>query len=208
VVSERGGRNVVVDKQRADQSGTPRSEVGLAHPSCASRQRRYGPANQFHLLSMAETRSARPAPARPAETTPGDGDPGRTAEWLAQVAQQGLGPDQIRAAVALAWLGRQRDGGEPQSWIWTEEPQGSTDLACLRQRLEVIQLALQTGAPLSTAEVTRLLGARPGSDVVERGGLRARRVSRNVWKLSRSSEGRESSGGSVVPFSEGFRRRL
>lgn len=157
---------------------------------------------------MAEKRSARPAEASAAETIPGDADAVRAAEWLAQAAQQGLGPDQILACIALGWLGRQRDGVGPQTWVWNEEPQGTADLASLRQRLEVIQLAVQTGAPLSTAEVTKLLGARPGADLVERGGLRARRISRNVWKLSRSGEGREASGGSVVPFSEGFRRRL
>ena len=45
------------------------------------------------------------------------------------------------------------------------------------------------------------------AEVVERGGLRARRMSRNVWKLSRAGESREGSG-SVVAFSDGFRRRL
>jgi S1-C subfamily serine protease len=37
----------------------------------------------------------------------------------------------------------------------------------------------------------------------QRGGLRARRLSRNVWKLSRAAEEGERGG-----FSEGFRRRL
>jgi len=158
---------------------------------------------------MAEKRSARPAEAAAAETISGDADAGRAAEWLAQAAQQGLGPEQLLACIALGWMGRQRESGEGQTWIWNEEPQGPADLGSLRQRLEVIQLAVQTGAPLTTAEVTKLMGARPGADLVERGGLRARRISRNVWKLSRSGEGREASGGgSVVPFSEGFRRRL
>jgi len=157
---------------------------------------------------MAEKRSARHAEATAAEAIPGGGEQGRAAEWLAQAAQQGLGPEQLLACIALGWMGRQRENGEDPTWIWNEEPQGSADLASLRQRLEVIQLAVQTGAPLSTAEVTKLLGARPGAEVVERGGLRARRISRNVWKLSRSGEGRESSGGSVVQFAEGFRRRL
>lgn len=158
---------------------------------------------------MAEKRSARPAEAAAAETISGDADPGRAAEWLAQAAQQGLGPEQLLACIALGWMGRQRESGEGQTWIWNEEPQGPADLGSLRQRLEVIQLAVQTGAPLTTAEVTKLLGARPGADLVERGGLRARRISRNVWKLSRSGEARESSGGgSVVQFAEGFRRRL
>jgi hypothetical protein len=158
---------------------------------------------------MAEKRSARPAEAAAAETITGEGDAGRAADWLAQAAQQGLGPEQLLACIALGWMGRQGANGDSQNWVWTEEPQGAADLASLRQRLEVIQLAVQTGAPLTTAEVTKLMGARPGADLVERGGLRARRISRNVWKLSRSGEGREASGGgSVVQFAEGFRRRL
>ena len=59
------------------------------------------------------------------------------------------------------------------------------DLHSLRQRLELIALAIDTGAPLSTSEVGYLLGARPGSGKAERGGLLAKRISRNVWKLSR-----------------------
>ena len=66
-----------------------------------------------------------------------------------------------------------------------EESQEKTDLLALRQRLEITALAIETGAPLSTAEVTQLLGARPGSEKAERGGLSAKRISRNVWKLSR-----------------------
>jgi hypothetical protein len=95
----------------------------------------------------------------------------------------------------------------PIPWIWNEdEDGGSFDGTTLRHRLELVQLALLTGAPLSTAEVTHLLGARPGSAVVQRGGLTARRLSRNVWKLSRSSE--DSEKASTTSFGEGFRRRL
>jgi hypothetical protein len=128
--------------------------------------------------------------------------------WLAEAVQQGLRPEQLLACIGLGWMGRM--GGDPQSspWIWeAEQDGGQADLAALRQRLELIRLAIETGAPLSTAEVSQLLGARPGTEVVERGGLRARRMSRNVWKLSRVGESREGSG-SVVAFAEGFRRRL
>ena len=162
---------------------------------------------------MAEKRSSRPAEPTSAEPTEAEAIPaqspqGELPDWLAQAAQQGMGPEQLLACLALGWMGRQREGAEQPAWVWTEEPQdGRVDLNDLRQRLEVIQLAVQTGAPLSTAEVTRLLGARPGAELVERGGLRARRISRNVWKLSRSGEAREGAG-SVVSFSDGFRRRL
>ena len=47
-----------------------------------------------------------------------------------------------------------------------------------------------------------LLGARPGTERVERGGLVARRVSRNVWRLSKTDESDRSER------YDGFRRRL
>lgn len=156
---------------------------------------------------MAAKRSAATTATTTAEPIAGEAPIGAMPEWLAQAAQQGLRPEQLLACIGLGWMGRLQEGGDPGPRLWEEGETGRSDLAALRERLEVIQLAVQTGAPLTTAEVTALLGARPGADLVERGGLRARRVSRNVWKLSRSGEGRESSG-SVVPFSEGFRRRL
>ena len=58
----------------------------------------------------------------------------------------------------------------------------------LRQRLELTSLAIETGAPLSTSEVSKLLGVRPGSSKVERGGLIAKKISRNVWRLMKSSQ--------------------
>ena len=76
------------------------------------------------------------------------------------------------------------------NWNWSEsEDGGKADLLSLRQRLELTALAIDTGAPLSTAEVTHLLGARPGAAKTERGGLMARRISRNVWKISRCDQG-------------------
>jgi hypothetical protein len=130
-------------------------------------------------------------------------------EWMTQAVQQGVKPEQALAFIGLGLMGKLADGGKdtPIPWIWNdEEDGGSFDATALRQRLELVQLALQTGAPLSTAEVTHLLGARPGTAVVQRGGLTARRLSRNVWKLSRTAE--ESDRGSSPSFSEGFRRRL
>ena len=58
----------------------------------------------------------------------------------------------------------------------------------LRQRLELTSLAIETGAPLSTSEVSRLLGFRPGASKVERGGLIAKKISRNVWRLTKTSK--------------------
>jgi len=130
-------------------------------------------------------------------------------EWMARAVQQGVKPEQALALIGWGLMGKLADGNKdnPIPWIWNEDVDaGSFDGSALRQRLELVQLALQTGAPLSTAEVAHLLGGRPGSAVVQRGGLTARRLSRNVWKLSRSSEDGER--GSNPAFSEGFRRRL
>ena len=125
-------------------------------------------------------------------------------DWLARAVEQGVKPEQALAFIGLGLMRRLADGGQETSWVWNEEEEGgAADLAGLRQRLELVQLALDTGAPLTTAEVSQLLGARPGAPLVQRGGLRAKRLSRNVWKLSRASEEPERGG-----FSDGFRRRL
>lgn len=152
------------------------------------------------------TAEAATTEATTAEPFPGNGAPNMP-EWMAQAVQQGVKPEQALAFIGLGLMGKLADGGKELSWIWNEDDDGgSVDCTVLRQRLELVQLALQTGAPLSTAEVTHLLGARPGSAVVQRGGLTARRLSRNVWKLSRSSE--DSEKASTTSFGEGFRRRL
>jgi hypothetical protein len=141
--------------------------------------------------------------ARP-RSLPDDKEAAILPEWMAQVAQ-GVQPDQALALIGLGLVGRLGDQNQGP-WIWNgEEDSGGADLKALRQRLELVDLALRTAAPLSTAEVTRLLGARPGAAVVERGGLVARRSGRNVWKLSRSEQPKEQPGGS---FQESWRRRL
>jgi hypothetical protein len=109
-----------------------------------------------------------------------------------------LNAEQTLALVGMGLMRKMAASGE-LPWVWTEsEDGGNCDVGALRQRLELTQLALQTGAPLSTAEVTYLMGVRPGSAEVERGGLRARRVSRNVWKLSEARGGERR--GDVTPF--------
>ncbi len=95
----------------------------------------------------------------------------------------------------------------PGRWIWSDaEDGGSANLTELRQRLELTDLAIKTGAPLSTAEITHLLGVRPGSEQVERAGIRASRISRNVWRLTQIEN---SPAQSTNPFGDDrFRRRL
>lgn len=56
-------------------------------------------------------------------------------------------------------------------------------LLLLRRKLAALRDALELGAPLSTAEVALLLGARPGGPEVVRGRIRAIRQRRNLWTL-------------------------
>ena len=112
----------------------------------------------------------------------------------------GVKPEQALALVGMGLMQKMAANGE-LPWVWSEtEDGGRCDVSGLRQRLELTDLALRTGAPLSTAEVTYLMGARPGAETVERGGLRARRVSRNVWKLSQASGGAAAAGRDNVAF--------
>ncbi len=113
-------------------------------------------------------------------------------------------PEQALALVGMGLLQKMAANGE-LPWVWNEgEDGGACDAGALRNRLELTQLALNTGAPLSTAEITYLMGARPGAAVVERGGLKARRISRNVWKLSQGNGSSETS--SFNGFNDGRRR--
>lgn len=102
---------------------------------------------------------------------------------------QSLKAEQALALIGMGLMRKLAEEGDSLPWRWNGDDEGSTlDAPALRHRLELVDLALRTAAPLSTAEVTHLMGARPGSSVVERGGLIARRQSRNVWILSRSGE--------------------
>ena len=104
---------------------------------------------------------------------------------------------QLKAEQALGLVGLglmqklTTEGKSGLNWL-LEENEEKADLVSLRQRLELTSLAIETGAPLSTAEVTQLLGAKPLSAKAERGGLSAKRISRNVWKLSRLEKDQDS----------------
>jgi hypothetical protein len=118
---------------------------------------------------------------------------------------------EMNAEQALAWIGmglmrKVLADGDSSAWMWGGEDTTAVDIASLRQRLELVDLAVRTAAPLTTAEVTHLLGARPGAPMVERGGLLARRRGRNVWILSRS--GGDGSPATAVHFQETPRRRF
>lgn len=114
-------------------------------------------------------------------------DSATTAEWINRAIDEGVKPEQALAFIGLGLMHR-LGNAEASFAPLGGEPGETADLSALRQRLELTDLAIRTGAPLTTAEVSALLGARPGAAEVERGGLLARRVSRNVWKLSRLAD--------------------
>ena len=67
------------------------------------------------------------------------------------------------------------------SFGWLEEDKiEKVNLKNLRDRLELTQLAINTGAPLTTSEVTALIGAKPGKSKLERAGLMATKIARNL----------------------------
>ncbi len=101
-----------------------------------------------------------------------------------------LKPEQALGLVSLGLMQKLSNEGKlGLNWLLEEdEKEEKVDLVSLRNRLEITSLAIETGAPLSTAEVTQLLGSRPISSKIERGGLTARRISRNVWRLSKAEK--------------------
>jgi len=117
-----------------------------------------------------------------------------------------LNAEQAIGLVSYGLMQRLANEGQVDlPWMDSAGNEAADALRQLRQRLELTALAIDTGAPLTTNEVSLLLGARPGSETVERGGLKARRVSRNVWKLSRLDDSDSSSSS----FRDNrFRRRL
>ena len=97
-----------------------------------------------------------------------------------------LNPEQALGLVSLGLMQKLSDKGiDNLNWLNEDE---KCDTYELRQRLELTSLAIETGAPLSTAEISKLLGVRPGASKIERGGLVAKKLSRNVWRLTKSSQ--------------------
>jgi len=98
-----------------------------------------------------------------------------------------LSPDQKLSLVSLSLMQKLSQKDPSFSWL-DDENSEKIYIKKLRDRLELTQLAIQTGAPLTTAEVSFLMGAKPGKKNVERGGLVATKISRNIWKISKNTE--------------------
>ena len=99
-----------------------------------------------------------------------------------------LSPDQTLGLVSLSLMQKLSQKDPSFSWL-IDENSDKVSLKNLRDRLELTELAINTGAPLSTSEITALIGAKPGKSKLERGGLLAIKSARNVWKLSKISQG-------------------
>tara|TARA_B100000674_G_scaffold67269_1_gene46425 strand:- start:32 stop:400 length:369 start_codon:yes stop_codon:yes gene_type:complete len=98
-----------------------------------------------------------------------------------------LSPDQTLGLVSLSLMQKLSQKDPSFSWLLDKDSE-KENLAKLRDRLELTDLAIKTSAPLSTQEITLLLGAKPGKMKVERGGLLATKISRNVWKISKIND--------------------
>ena len=99
-----------------------------------------------------------------------------------------LSPDQTLGLVSLSLMQKLSQKDPSFSWLGEMKPD-QLNLKNLRDRLELTELAINTGAPLTTSEVSILMGAKPGKSKIERGGLLAIKIARNVWKLSKLSQG-------------------
>ena len=99
-----------------------------------------------------------------------------------------LSPDQTLGLVSLSLMQKLSQKDPSFSWL-VDTKSDQLNLKNLRDRLELTELALKTGAPLTTSEVSILMGAKPGKSKIERGGLLATKIARNVWKLSKLGQG-------------------
>ena len=97
-----------------------------------------------------------------------------------------LSPDQTLGLVSLTLMQKLSQKDPSFSWL-IDDNKDFRNMKNFRNRLELIDLAIKTGAPISTAEVSFLMGAKPGKSRVERGGLIAIKVSRNVWRITKNS---------------------
>ncbi len=98
-----------------------------------------------------------------------------------------LSSEKTLGLVSLSLMQKLSQKDPTFSWL-IDENHESKNLNNLRNRLELTELAIRTGAPLSTSEVSILMGAKPGKSKVERGGLLATKISRNVWKITKLND--------------------
>ena len=90
-----------------------------------------------------------------------------------------------RGEVRIADLQRQPTRQTPQtaSVVLSAPSADSADPAPFLARLEAAERAITSGLGLTTAETAWILGVRPGSSPVTRGGITATRTGWNCWRL-------------------------
>ena len=106
---------------------------------------------------------------------------------ISSIGTDELNSEKTLGLVSLSLMQKLSQKDPTFSWL-IDENNESKNLNNLRCRLELTELALKTGAPLSTSEVSILMGAKPGKSKVERGGLLATKISRNVWKITKLND--------------------
>lgn len=129
---------------------------------------------------------------------PGPGNRGRVA-WVSNADA-----DRISDAAQRVHRGETRIADLAHGLQRPQSPQtlpsaGSTgsadspDAAAFLARLEAAERAIRSGLGLTTAETTWILGVRPGSSPITRGGITATRTGWNCWRLARYSPPSSSS---------------
>jgi hypothetical protein len=118
---------------------------------------------------------------------PGPGGKGRVAwvsaddaERLSDAAQR-VNRGEVRIA-DLAGLATQRTAQTVPGTV-SAPSADSADPGPFLARLEAAERAIASGLGLTTTETAWILGVRPGSRVVTRGGIRATRTGWNCWRL-------------------------
>jgi len=120
---------------------------------------------------------------------PGPGGKGRVA-WLSaddadrlDLAVQAVNAGKTKIADYSSGL--QRLATTPTPPTESAESAESADPAPFLVRLDAAERAVRSGLGLTTAEAAWILGVRPGSSPVSRGGITATRTSWNCWQLTK-----------------------
>ena len=132
----------------------------------------------FELLKLARIEPEQkrvPGSQRPVAFLSGDQE--RMMRALIQRLKDGATVARLRGE-ALGAIERVQSRTVPDD---PEPPAETAEPLPLLDRLQGIETALATGAPLTTADVRALLLVWPGAAVVQRGKVQARRLGRNHW---------------------------
>jgi len=169
----------------SDTSAVVPAEVTAIPLSTWWESRGIARATAFRLVKMA---GIKPEPLKvPTSRAPVSGITSEQVAILDQLAQRlqdGATLSRLEAELSTAIVA----ASSPAETV-SDDPgpvAAAMDAGPLLARLEAGERAIRTGLPLSTPEVTWILGARPGGDRVTRAGVEAIRHGRNCWQLRRS----------------------